>query len=50
MIIFILVFSVLAYATFFTESADEQNNEANFDLSQNKMEYNPATGIPMIGH
>ncbi|HIF0232773.1 TPA: hypothetical protein ACXYK5_002700 [Legionella pneumophila] len=49
MIVLILVFAVLAYATFFTESADEQNDENNFDLSQNKTEYNPATGLPMIG-
>ena len=49
MIVLILVFAVLAYATFFIESADEQNNETNFDLSQNKTEYNPATGLPMIG-
>ncbi|WP_298624823.1 hypothetical protein [uncultured Legionella sp.] len=49
MIVLILVFVVLAYVTFFTEYADEQNNETNFDLSQNKTEYNPATGLPMIG-
>lgn len=49
MIVLTLVFAVLAYVTFFTESADEQNNENNFDLSQNKTEYNPAIGLPMIG-
>ncbi|HIF0232307.1 TPA: hypothetical protein ACXYK5_002225 [Legionella pneumophila] len=49
MIVLFLVFAVLVYVTFFTEAADEQNNGNNFDLSQNKTEYNPATGLPMIG-
>lgn len=49
MIVLFLVFAVLAYVTFFTEAADEQTNENNFDLSQNTTEYNPATGLPMIG-
>lgn len=50
MIVFlIIVFAIFAYAAFFIESSDEQNNENNFDLSQNKTEYNPATGLPMIG-
>ena len=49
MIVLLIVFAVFAYAAFFIESADEQNNENNFDLSQNTTEYNPATGLPMIG-
>ena len=49
MIVFLIFFAIFAYAAFFIESTDEQNNENNFDLSQNTTEYNPATGLPMIG-
>lgn len=49
MIVLLILFVVFVYAAFFIESADEQNNENNFDLSQNATEYNPATGLPMIG-
>lgn len=49
MIMLPILIVVLFLAIIITNARNAKNNKQNFEIESNKTQYNPATGLPMIG-
>lgn len=49
MIMLPILIVVLFLAIIITNAKNAKNNKQNFEIESNQTQYNPATGLPMIG-